>query len=572
MKYFVTGASGFIGQHLVRQLLRTKGCLVYCLVRDEKKMPDDLRHSTKILKGDGSALGQYAEKIQSCDIIFHVGGKATLGDGDGYKRDNIEFTDSLISICEKSKKLKRFVFTSTVGAVDRSKFDPCDAPLTESAVPNPMSDYGKSKLVCEQHLEASNLPYVIVRPVLVYGPGMRRQSHLRTFIDAVEKGSAYSRFNFPGTLSFIHVNDLVGALILLARHPGAVRQTYFASDSIPLPLGALFRELGDILGRKTGTVTLGIGIPWLFRAIRRFLPFQAQNLFSDVLTVSNNKLRALGFIPKVDSQQGFLDTAHDHFRREHPERRTAIVTGGASGIGKSLCRQLYAHGYEIVIVDRDELLGRDVAESVHGAFVNADLGKESDVHRVERFIREHADHIDLLVNNAGIGKRGNTEEIPSPDLISVVAINCSAPIALTNAILPVLIKRGYGTIVNIGSSAGYQPLPYMSVYAASKAFIIRYTEALQGELMGRDVPDGVEVILASPSGTATKFQKNSGVKDNESKLLRPEEVAAAIVRKIGKGHARFIVGSSGKGMAFAARFLPERMQIRLWEQLMRTKR
>jgi short-subunit dehydrogenase len=92
-------------------------------------------------------------------------------------------------------------------------------------------------------------------------------------------------------------------------------------------------------------------------------------------------------------------------------------------------------------------------------------------------------------------------------------------------------------------------------------------------LNGRGIPKSVEIILASPSGTATGFQKRSGVKDDDaSKLLKPEEVAAAIVHSIGKGHARIIVGSSGKAMALAGRFLPDSVQVRLWEQLMRTKR
>jgi len=573
VNYFVTGASGFIGQHLVRRLLRTKTNVIYCLVRDEKKLPTDICRGVKILRGDGSSIEQHASVIRSCAIIFHIGGRADLGNGDEYRRDNIEFTDTLIHIAEGSKKLKRFVFTSTIGAVDRTKHDPCTTPLREDSKPNPLTDYGKSKLACEQHLTASELPFVIVRPALVYGPGMRRRSHLRAFIDAVVNNKAYTRFNFPGKLSFIYVDDLIDALIVVSKHPKLLRQIYFAADNEPISIGSIFQQIGRIFGKKAGTMDVPFPVSRFFRAMRPYLPLQVQNLFSNLLIASNAKLRSLGFAPKRDLAQGFRETAHYHFRMENPGLGVAIVTGGASGIGRSLSEQLYARGYSIVVVDRDKEKGMELAKSLQAEFIHADLTHDHDVQHIVRFIQTNADQIDLLVNNAGVGKRGNTEEIPSHELADVLALNCEAPVKLTNAVLPVFIKHGHGTLVNIGSSAGYQPLPYMSVYAASKAFIIRYTQALQGELAGRRIPSSVEVILVSPSGTATNFQKNSGVKeDDAAKLLQPEDVAAAIIQQIGKGSTNLIIGSSGKGMALAARFLPTRVQIRLWERLMRSMR
>ncbi len=254
-------------------------------------------------------------------------------------------------------------------------------------------------------------------------------------------------------------------------------------------------------------------------------------------------------------------------------KKLAIITGGAGGIGRSLCEQLYSHGYSIVVVDRDKVNGKKVAEFVHGEFIFADLTNQIDVQTIVQFIQENNERISLVVNNAGMGRRGNTEEIPEKEISDILAINCEAPIKLMNAVLPCFIKRGSGTIVNIGSSAGYQPLPYMSVYSASKAFIIRYSQAVQGELKGRQLSKSIEIILASPSGTATNFQKSSGVKDDDNaKLLKPEDVAAEIIKQIGKGSANIIIGYSGKCMAFIARFLPIRMQIRLWERLMRKMR
>lgn len=573
MKYFITGATGFIGRHLVRRLIDSRANTVHCLVRNEGKLAEDIRGRIALCQGDGSSLERHARIIQSCDVIFHLGARADLGDGDAYRRDNIEFTDALIRLARGSKKLRRFVFTSTIGAVDRTKDDPCTAPLVESSTPNPISDYGKSKLACEEHLAMSGLPHVILRPALVYGPGMRHRSHLRVFIDAVEKEKPFTKFNFPGRLSFIHVDDLVDALLITATHPKALRQVYFVADNEPVPLGTLFQELGHILGKSAGRINMRFGLPHMFRSVRPFLPFQAQNLFSDVLTASNTKLRSLGFSPKKNRLDGFRETAHDHFKMEHPERGAAIVTGGASGIGRAMCEQLSAHGYSIILVDRDKSRGTDVARRIRGEYIYADLSKSNDIDRVVRTVRSNAGRISLLVNNAGIGRRGTTEDISASDLAAILAVNCEAPVQLSKAVIPEFIRRGYGTLINIGSSAGYQPLPYMSVYAASKAFIIRYTQALQGELTGRKIPASVEILLASPSGTATDFQKKSGVKeDDTARLLRPEDVADAIIRRIGKGSSSFTIGISGKGMALAARVLPVRLQIWLWERLMRDLR
>ncbi len=573
MKYFITGATGFVGRHLVRRLLNKGRHTLYCLVRDERKLPGDIRSRVKVLQGNGESLERHRAAIQACEIVVHLAARASLGDGSAYTSDNIAFTESLVRIAQSSKKLRRFVFTSTIGAVDRTPRDSCNHPLTEDSVPHPMSDYGKSKLECERLLLGSKLPYVILRPALVYGPGMRRQSHLRVFIESVARGSLTAKFDFPGKVSLIHIDDLVEALLIVARHHHAAGQTYFAADDEPIALGEIFKQLGGILGRKAGTIQVDLMLPQLFRALRRYLPFRAQNLFSDVLTASNKKLRALGFAPKKNRVDGFLETAHDHFSKEQREQGTAIVTGGASGIGKSLCEQLYTRGYSIILLDRDRVQGRRVAKSVHGKFLYADLGNITHLRRIVRILKGRAEHISLLVNNAGIGARGNVGEFSNDKLSALLAVNCEAPVMLTELLLPSFIKRGHGCIINIGSSAGYQPLPYMSAYAASKAFVIRYTQGLQGELRGQNIPKAVEVLLASPSGTATNFQRASGVKgEDEARLLKPQAVAAAIVRRIGKGSASFIIGSSGTAMAIAARLLPTHLQIRLWERLMRTMR
>ncbi|MCE5231256.1 SDR family NAD(P)-dependent oxidoreductase [bacterium] len=568
MNVFITGATGFVGRYLVETMLadeRFAGADIYCLVRDERKLSDSIRDKIKILAGGSSDMERHAETIAGCEYIFHVAALATFGNNLPYERDNVEFTRKLIEIARRSTVLKRFVFTSTIGAVDRQPQDDCSKPLDESTPPNPMSDYGRSKLECERMLGQSGLPFAIVRPTWVYGPHMRKQSHVRVFIDAVAEGKPFTKIDFPGRISMIHASDLAQALLLTAVHPDAQNKTYFASDGRPISLGGLFKSIARAIGGSAASIRIGLGIPAVMRKLRPYMPFAAQNLFSDVLCASADRLFELGFKPRVAQYQGIVETARWHFREALNGRTLAIVTGGAGGIGREICRQLTGRGYDIAIVDYNAEAAQRAAEELGGEYLVADLGADEGLQSVCDLIERNADRLGVMINNAGIGRRGPLDELSADDLARLLKINSMAPMILSRAALAAFRPAGRGTIVNIGSSAAYQPLPYMAAYAASKAFVVNFTESLIGELLGTKI----EVIMASPSGTNTQFQVSSGVKNEDAaKLLKPEQVASAIVRRIGKGSRTFIIGRSGLAMMLVGRMLPKAIQVRLWQRLM----
>lgn len=580
MRIFMTGATGFIGGHFLRFLLREEKLSkdqIHCLVRTPSRLAGDLASRVTVHQGNETSLEKYQDVIQSCSLIFHLGGNAKFGNRGDYETSNVEFTRLLIAAASKSNQLKRFVFTSSIGAVDRVPGDSCQNPLTEASTPYPTSAYGKSKLACEKMLTASSLPYVILRPTWVYGPGMRSDSHIRVFLDAVSKNKPSTWFNFPGKVSLVSIEDMVRALWFVAAHPGAVRQTYFAADNQPLSLGNLFRILGEILGsKKSGRLGINFGIPWIMRWLRPWLPVKMQNIFSDVLYASSAKLQALGFRFTCDLRRGLRETAHAHFAEQktgidgrEDAAPLAVVTGGAGGIGKALAEKLYAHGYEMALVDCDAAV-REVAASIGADYLIADLSQEVGVQSAIESMNRRGSKIALWVNNAGVGLRGPLLENDPLRLSQMLDLNCKALAVLSRAVLEKFKEKKNGILINIASSAGFQPLPYMAAYAASKRFVTEFTEALIGEFKD---DSKIKILCISPSGTQTNFQAAAGVKsDEKEKLLQPEEVAAGILSCLRKKSGHYVIGERGKRMALLAQILPGPLKIRLWEYLMRKSR
>jgi short-subunit dehydrogenase len=190
---------------------------------------------------------------------------------------------------------------------------------------------------------------------------------------------------------------------------------------------------------------------------------------------------------------------------------TAVVTGASSGIGAAIARELADRGHGVTLVARrenrlrelaDELAGRvrveviacDVADSAARAGLFDEVGRRGLT-------------ADILVNNAGIGTIGAVTNASVDDEIAQVRVNVEAVIDLTTRAVQQMVPRGRGAILNVGSTAGYHPFPGQAGYAATKAFVITYTEGLRGELAGT----GVTVALLNPGPVRTEFLKSAGM-------------------------------------------------------------
>jgi short-subunit dehydrogenase len=199
-------------------------------------------------------------------------------------------------------------------------------------------------------------------------------------------------------------------------------------------------------------------------------------------------------------------------------RSAAIVTGASSGMGVEYAKLFAKDGHELVLVARREgrlaALAAEIekAHQVRAHVVAADLAAPAGVSRVVDEVKRLGLEVEFLVNDAGFAASGAFSESDLEHLLDLVKVNVIALLALTRAFLPGMIARRRGRILNVGSTAGFVPGPFMAVYYASKAFVNSFTEALSYELRGT----GVTVTVSCPGATATEFAAVAG---NERSLL-----------------------------------------------------
>jgi hypothetical protein len=197
---------------------------------------------------------------------------------------------------------------------------------------------------------------------------------------------------------------------------------------------------------------------------------------------------------------------------------TALVTGASSGLGVEYAKLFAADRHDLVLVarrqDRLEALAASL-RSAHGVKVSvvaADLAAAPGPARVVEEAGRLGLQIDFLVNNAGLGGSGAFADLPLERELEMIGVNITALVSLTRALLPAMVARKRGRILNVGSTAGFPPGPFMAVYYASKAFVNSFTEALWYELRGT----GVTATVSCPGATATEF---AGVAGNDRSLL-----------------------------------------------------
>jgi short-subunit dehydrogenase len=252
-------------------------------------------------------------------------------------------------------------------------------------------------------------------------------------------------------------------------------------------------------------------------------------------------------------------------------RETALVTGASSGIGEQFARQLAARGHPVVLVarrtDRLERLAAELPTDAHP--VPCDLA--TDAASLPDRVAELGVEVDLLVNNAGFGTSGPfLDHDPRRDA-EQVRVNCEAIVVLTHAFLPGMVERGRGGIINVASSAGMQPIPYESVYAATKAFAISFTDALHAELRG----SGVRVLAVNPGPVPTEWQEIAGYGADRVAVVPGQISAEQVVREslaaYDRGRRSVIPGRAIRWFIRATRPSPRAIQLRVTERLYRPR-
>ncbi len=233
-----------------------------------------------------------------------------------------------------------------------------------------------------------------------------------------------------------------------------------------------------------------------------------------------------------------------------------LITGASAGLGVDFARQLAARGERLVLVarraDRLEALA---AELGNARAVAIDLGEPGAAGRLIADIAAHGETVTCLVNNAGFGLAGRFAELGGARQRSMIDLNCGALVELAHAVLPPMIAAKSGAILNVASTAAFQPGPGMAVYFATKAFVLSFSEALHEEVKGH----GVKVTALCPGPTATEFGEVAGWGGNpliDKLSATSADVVRAGIAALDKGSAIVIPGLVNKASAQGHRLLP----------------
>jgi len=250
----------------------------------------------------------------------------------------------------------------------------------------------------------------------------------------------------------------------------------------------------------------------------------------------------------------------------------AVVTGASSGIGAAFARGLARRGEKLVLVarrgDRLDTLAREVGGDP--TTITLDLTSPTAPSELEAELRARNITVDLLVNNAGVGHTGPFASEPIERVVEIVDLNVRAVLDLTRRLLPGMLERKRGRIVNVVSMSAFQPVPYLAVYAASKAFLLSFTEALAAEVQG----SGVRIQALCPGNIPTEFQKVAGtdrVLFDRTPPMSAEAVVEASLQALERGGGRVVPGFRQKFMLGLQAFVPRGVVVRAAGELFRPR-
>jgi short-subunit dehydrogenase len=190
-----------------------------------------------------------------------------------------------------------------------------------------------------------------------------------------------------------------------------------------------------------------------------------------------------------------------------------LVTGASSGIGEALARRLAKERHDLVLTarraDRLEALAHELgaAHGIKAHIVPADLSRPGAPTELVQEIESRGLAVHWLVNNAGFGTGGRFDELPVEGEVQEIRLNVSAPVELTGRLLPGMMARGRGVVMNLASTAGFGPMPFSATYGATKAFVLSFSEALAAEVAGT----GVHIVCVCPGFTRTEFQQKAKI-------------------------------------------------------------
>lgn len=249
----------------------------------------------------------------------------------------------------------------------------------------------------------------------------------------------------------------------------------------------------------------------------------------------------------------------------------ALVTGASGGLGQAYCDHLAAQGHDIVLVSRRTEQMEQIAEDlrrrhhVETLVLGVDLARQDERDRLADELQRRGVEIGVLVNNAGFGTIGDFAEAEVGRMNDEIALNCAAVAHLSRLFLPAMLERGRGTIINIASTAAFQPIPTMAVYAATKAFVLSLSQALWEET--RRTP--VRVIAVCPGATKTPFFDTAGDDKVLSRRRTPEQVVTSTFKALERRAPSVTDGVFNALQGQVAKLSPARIAVPIARRVVR---
>lgn len=241
---------------------------------------------------------------------------------------------------------------------------------------------------------------------------------------------------------------------------------------------------------------------------------------------------------------------------------TTLITGASAGLGTEYARRFAARGDDLVLVARREQALNSLAGELraqYGVMVSViaqDLARPDAAAELHTRTEQLGIEVDVLVNNAGFGTHGDVADADPERLAEEIALNCSTLVGLTVRYLPSMRARGRGAIINIASTAAFQPVPHMAVYGATKAFVLSFSEALWAE----EKAHGIRVLAVCPGATATEFFDVAGESAAVGIKRSAKQVVDHTMRELRGGKPSFVDGAlNGFTARVLTRVVPRRL-------------
>ena len=256
-----------------------------------------------------------------------------------------------------------------------------------------------------------------------------------------------------------------------------------------------------------------------------------------------------------------------------------LITGASGGIGEAFARRLAAEKHDLILVARSENKLHEICDElmlkhdITAHYVALDLTAPEADKKLFDETERHQMQIEWLINNAGFGSMGDFARLDLENELAMIDLNISALIALTHRYLPLMRERKSGVIINVASTASFQPVPFMATYAATKAFVRSFSEAIAEENRSFNIT----VTALCPGPTETNFFDAANVSSEVKKsfaqkgLETPEEVVEDALKAVRRGRAQAISGWSNYFLARAVNFVPNFLITRAVGKVLRPK-